>query len=431
MGVKRGHGGVEVKQPQYKVVDLRDERFHFKELAGETGGFSGIANATGVLDDVGDICAKGAFLAHANEFLANGWIAPDHTWGYKDAVGFPTLATEDEQGFRITMAYHPTPDAQAIRQKVSHRLANGKSVKLSIGYDILDFEVMSGKKGLAYLTNPTPEDSARCEGREMVRVLKELLIFEVSIVSVPANSASIVTEAKNAITGAAERAVELITKKKKGIMGGRMISVKAVSEAVNSGDFKALFEDAIEESNESFYFLTNLLYRVIWQIRRADEAAEFAGLEYDMAGQLKAALDEFAARVFASIVEEDEEEDNPGVNPGEVASEADEEELDDSEEDEASGEDPADKGANRGETKEARTLSMSNRKQLTAHVKALEVHGKGTLKQARLVKAMLASADAGKLPDEAKPEPEKEDNGKSISALRSDNLRARRELDFF
>jgi hypothetical protein len=69
--------------------------------------------------------------------------------------------------------FHTTQDAQAARTVVKERLARGKSVKLSIGYEVL-------------LDEYVPEG----------RLLKDIKLYEWSIVTVPANPQAAVTGAK-------------------------------------------------------------------------------------------------------------------------------------------------------------------------------------------------------------------------------------------
>lgn len=136
------------------------------------GSFSGYASTFANWDSVQERPIKGAFSRHLADFKADGFIAIGHDWS-----GLPVAslndAYEDDHGLFIDAAFHSTPEAQAARTTVKERMERGKSVKLSIGYEVLADEY----------TN---------EGR----LLKDIKLFEVSLVTVPANHAASVTGAK-------------------------------------------------------------------------------------------------------------------------------------------------------------------------------------------------------------------------------------------
>lgn len=137
------------------------------------GSFQGYASTFANWDSVGERPVKGAFTRHLESFKSDGFIAIGHDWS---GLPIATLndAYEDDIGLYIDAPFHSTPEAQAARTTVRERLARGKSVKLSIGYEVLQDE---------YVT----------EGR----LLKEIKLYEVSLVTVPANMAASVTGAKS------------------------------------------------------------------------------------------------------------------------------------------------------------------------------------------------------------------------------------------
>lgn len=175
-----------------KYISLAD----FKQSEDGNGGFTGYASTFGELDSVDDIVISGAYLETLSNFLRDGWIAADHTWGVKDDLGIVASASEDDNGLLITAEFHPTPDAQAVREKIKNRLSKGKSVKLSIGYIPTDFEYVSGKDAVIYLRNQSSELVAQVEAKSRVRLLKSIKLFEVSLVSVPALHSASVAAAK-------------------------------------------------------------------------------------------------------------------------------------------------------------------------------------------------------------------------------------------
>lgn len=141
------------------------------------GWFSGYASTFGNFDRVGERPVRGAFLKHLPAFLHDGFIHSDHVWGFTKAIATIDSAAEDEIGLRIARAdFHTTADAQTARTIAMERQARGKSVSLSIGYEVLADEYVD-------------------EGR----LLKEIRLFEVSLVTVPANPLALVTGTKDGL----------------------------------------------------------------------------------------------------------------------------------------------------------------------------------------------------------------------------------------
>jgi len=140
-----------------------------------SGTFSGYANVFGIVDDGGDKVLKGAFKSVLQDFVKEGFIGWAHDWS--KPVATIDDATEDDHGLLITATFHGTPEAQAARQITTERLKRGKSVGLSIGYEIGD------AKDTTY-------------GRD-IKSFKRL--FETSLVMVPMNRPSYVTAAKGTL----------------------------------------------------------------------------------------------------------------------------------------------------------------------------------------------------------------------------------------
>lgn len=141
---------------------------------GSSGRLSGYASTFANVDRVGERVVKGAFAESIPTFLKDGFIALDHDWRVR--VAMPDIAREDDYGLWIESDFHSTPDAQEARVKAMERLNKGKSVSLSIGYEV-------------------QEDSME----ENVRLLKKLNLFEVSLVSVPANPLAQLAGAKGGL----------------------------------------------------------------------------------------------------------------------------------------------------------------------------------------------------------------------------------------
>jgi HK97 family phage prohead protease len=142
------------------------------------GTFSGYGSTFGNNDRSGDTLVKGAFRKTLDQFKADGFIAVGHDW-----AGLPvatiTDAYEDDYGLFIQGEFHTTPEAQSARTVVKERLDRGKSVGLSIGFDV--------KPGGSKANTATGG-----------RAFTDVELFEVSIVTVPCNPKAQATEAKSA-----------------------------------------------------------------------------------------------------------------------------------------------------------------------------------------------------------------------------------------
>jgi HK97 family phage prohead protease len=153
-----------------KIHDLQQ----IKAGTDGNGTISGYFSVFGNIDRANEIVVKGAFNDTINEFLKSGYIAVNHDWGAVP-VAIPLQAYEDEIGLFVTAEFHGTAKAQEIRQTVQERIAKGKDVKCSIGYQVKDAD---------YNT-------------EGVRLLKSVELFECSIVNTPANPRAALTGVKS------------------------------------------------------------------------------------------------------------------------------------------------------------------------------------------------------------------------------------------
>ena len=137
-----------------------------------SGSFEGYASVFGNFDRVNEAVVKDAFK-NIESFTEEGFGAIGHDWN-----GLPiatiAYAKQDEVGLYIKADFHSTPEAQNARTVIQERLARGKSVGLSIGYEVNDSEYV-------------PEG----------RLLKALTLFEVSVVTIPANPLAGVNTAKD------------------------------------------------------------------------------------------------------------------------------------------------------------------------------------------------------------------------------------------
>jgi HK97 family phage prohead protease len=144
-------------------------------LGDEGNGYlEGYGAVKGNIDSYGDVIRDGAFK-NLEALVGKGFAGKGHDW--TDAIGYVEEAREDEHGLWVKMAFHSTQDAQDVRTKVQERLAAGRSVGLSIGY-------------FTKVASP-----GKVEGKD-VRFLDEIEVFEVSVVTMPANERATVLSAK-------------------------------------------------------------------------------------------------------------------------------------------------------------------------------------------------------------------------------------------
>ena len=175
-------------------MEILRKSFDFKATDLQTDEFSGYGAGIGNLDKVGDIIAPGSFTKTIPDFLENGFIGYMHDW--QTPVGKPLDAKEDEHGLFIKARISQTSagkDALVL-------LRDGVIKKLSIGFRVKDSEFFDGLDELRdYASaNNIPIQIDSLEGVfGGIRLIKEVELFEVSLVTVPANNAAYITAVKN------------------------------------------------------------------------------------------------------------------------------------------------------------------------------------------------------------------------------------------
>lgn len=147
-------------------MDKREFDCQFKMLGDvdSPGTFEGVAAVFSNLDRQNDIIQPGAFIETLKSFTKHGFLANAHDWS--EPVGTIDDARETAEGLYVRGEFHSTPRAQLLRKVVRERLDRGKSVAMSIGF-----------KATA--------DSF--DEEKQVRHIKGIELYEVSIVTVPAN----------------------------------------------------------------------------------------------------------------------------------------------------------------------------------------------------------------------------------------------------
>ena len=165
-----------------KVVALIEAK------AGGDGGGS-VEGYASVFDDgpdsYGDVIAPGAYKVTLPTFLKDGFVAWSHDWGMP--VATPREAREDARGLYLVADFHSDPESQRARTVVTERIDRGLSMGLSIGYEAIQWEMRKVDQSVPTIWGGVTD---------MVRVLKEIRLYEVSLVTVPAQDSARVTDVK-------------------------------------------------------------------------------------------------------------------------------------------------------------------------------------------------------------------------------------------
>lgn len=170
------------------------------------GVIEGYRSVYGVIDEGGDIVVKGAFANTLSDYLHSGFTAQAHDWDFKEAVGFPVDAYEDDHGWFVKSQFHSTPDAQAIRTKAKERMDAGKQVHFSFGYAPKKFTHIEAKDYETELpkyikSDLLPAMLQKAQSFNRIRVLKEVEAIEDSIVTAPMNKRAAATGIKSEAKG--------------------------------------------------------------------------------------------------------------------------------------------------------------------------------------------------------------------------------------
>lgn len=132
-------------------------------------------------DAYGDVVAPGAFAKSLADWQASGNPIPllfgHRTDDPRMNIGAVIEASEDERGLRIRARFDEDNEVSQYTRKL---VKEGRLTKLSFAYDTLDSEII------------TLEDGTRANE------LKELKIYEISLVPIPANQLTEVISAKAA-----------------------------------------------------------------------------------------------------------------------------------------------------------------------------------------------------------------------------------------
>lgn len=195
----------------------------------ESGEFEGYGSVFGVKDSYGDIVVAGAFAKSLKDWESKGRL-PALLWQHQmdQPIGVFTEMYEDEQGLYVKGRLLIEDDLLAKRAH-AHMKA-GSLTGMSIGYVLKDYEYDGGKGAF---------------------VLKEIQLWEVSLVTFPANDEARVAEVKSVLSSGDLPAPSLVERCLRDAGFSR-----TQAKAVLSGGYKAL-RDA--EGDNEIGALKNLL----------------------------------------------------------------------------------------------------------------------------------------------------------------------------
>lgn len=153
------------------AATLERKAFKFNlESSDEDGEFSGHAAVFGNVDDGGDVIEKGAFTKTIQEDYDRIKILSQHD-DQSLPIGRPLELREDEKGLFIRGKISDTHMGRDIRTLLKDGVLN----ELSIGYEAIDWET---------------------DGKSGVRRLKEIKLWEVSVVTWAMNDQARITDVK-------------------------------------------------------------------------------------------------------------------------------------------------------------------------------------------------------------------------------------------
>lgn len=110
-----------------------------------------VASACGVLLKNGAVIAPGAFSAKVlRQSVIDGWVDIAHEWE-GEPIGYFDKVYMDGDNLMIEATFHTHEEAQTQRQIIQERLDAGKSVAVSIGYQIAYNKVQYFESGQALL----------------------------------------------------------------------------------------------------------------------------------------------------------------------------------------------------------------------------------------------------------------------------------------
>jgi HK97 family phage prohead protease len=198
-------------------MERKSFRLEIKNL-GETGTFSGYANAFGTVDSYGDIVQPGAFKQTLSKWRGKGRPIP-LLWHHDETRPIAVFESASEDGHGLAVEGRllmDIPTAREARELLAAQALGG----MSIGYS----------------TVKSRKPKAEEEKTGATRILEELRLWEVSLVTFPANEDATVDAVKSL-----EMEVKTLREELEALRDGRAAGPQDTpeSEPTHSEDAKA------------------------------------------------------------------------------------------------------------------------------------------------------------------------------------------------
>lgn len=241
------------------------------------GTIEGYRSVFGVIDEGGDIIVKGAFADTLEEYKHLGFTAHSHDWTFKEAVGYPMEAYEDDHGWFVSSQFHSTQNAQDVRTIAKERLKAGKQVGFSFGYAPKKFTHIEAKDYEAELpkyikADLLPAMLQKAQSFNRIRVLKEVEAIEDSIVTAPMNKRAAATGVKS-----------------------------------QEGEVKGMLAEEMAQTTPSFWQTESAACRLVKKIMEAAKSASVTGAEFDWRAKISALGTEYGIEFAALATAQGEE----------------------------------------------------------------------------------------------------------------------------
>ena len=198
----------------------------------ESGEFEGYGSVFGVKDSYSDIVVKGAFTKSLNTWKEKGGM-PAMLWQHKmdEPIGIYTEMSEDENG--LVLKGRLLIDDDPLAKRAHAHLKAGSITGLSIGYTLNDYDYDSEKDAF---------------------ILKDIDLWEVSLVTFPANEAARISDVKHALEQGATPQPALVERCLRDAGFSR-----SQSKAFMADGFKAL-RDADSNTEKALAALKNIMW---------------------------------------------------------------------------------------------------------------------------------------------------------------------------
>lgn len=209
---------------QHPDAGVKSVTVKFKTDGLAEGEFIGYASVFGNKDSYGDVVVKGAFATTLAEWARKGVPIP-LLWGHNTAdpdfnLGEIVEASEDEHGLKV----HGRLDMESPKSAQTYRLLkSGRVNQMSFAYAIVDG---------AYI-EPISDDGT-ISWRDAYFELKELDLYEVSIVPIGANQETEILAVKSVVGSLASKAGRTLSTKNEDAIRGALAQAEEIVTSLKS-----------------------------------------------------------------------------------------------------------------------------------------------------------------------------------------------------